>query len=510
MINVPGNYTPYADKRYIQTEATFELIDVDAAEQAEVTTSAELPFSKKNQTIDKTVHMSQKVATAELGEWVLNGTYAPVSLVGDNEEVGYWSEALSDLSGNIDVTLTFEFSASVSSKAITVIFDDATGNCGENFILKAYDSNNTLINSTTITGNNSSVVIVDMTAENYKKIVLNITKTNKPYRHVRVCEVLFGYLKIFTDDDIVSAIFEYDSSIYSESFPSNKMTLTIDNTDRRYNIINPAGIYKFLQKGQGLNGSVVINNSRIIMGRFYFNSSSSDDNSMTVKIIAYDKAYSLDNIPCTIGQSGSWTMNEAVAAVISNSGLNIVTAIPEAIGVRVVGKAFPNNASCREALRLIAQAAMCVCYFNRFDELEFREQGIETFVDSLNNDNMSSYPGITDTGLINSIIITAKDEYSKTENTYTAQDVGEGEEKKVLNINNPLVLSNDVAQWVLSRTKYRIRYAVSEQGNPARELQDVINIADVYGENKNGLVIKETFTSSIGLIGSIEAVTKFE
>ena len=512
MVNVAGKYNPYADRRYIEPEASFELIDIDAADTATVTADAYLPFSKPAQLIDKVTHMSQKVTTAEPGEWLLDGSYAPINQDSNNGEVGVWSEAMSDASGAVSYSLTIDLSEPASFRAITLVFDDATNNCVSDFSLTAYDAAGDVIKTQNTTGNTKATVIVDFAIENCSKLIFTATKTSKPQRHVRLCEVLFGYLRIFDSDDIVSVSYEYDSSVYSENLPSNKMTLTLDNLDRRYNIINPTGIYKFLQKGQGLNGAVLLNNSRVSMGRFYFSSAASDDNAMSVKVTAYDKAYILDDIDCKIGASGTWTVSEAVAAVITASGLSINTIIPSDIASRVVGKAIPSNASCREALRLIAQAAMCVCFFNRFDELEFTNIDIEQAFDKLDNNNMTDYPTVTDNGLINSVFISAKDEFSeeKTENTYTASDIGEGEDEKQLKVTNALVTSETVAQWILAQVKFRINYEIEEQGNPARDVQDVINIADVYGEDKNGVVIKQTITVGTGLTGKIKAVTKYE
>lgn len=512
MINVPGKYRPYADRRYIEPEASFELIDLDAADTATVTAGAYLPFSKPMQLVDKVTTMSQKVATAEPGEWVLDGSYVPIKRDGDNGEIGLWSATMSNINGATSYSIIINLSNPASFRAITLVFDDATNNYATEFTLTAYNSSGASINNKSFADNDKAIVVADFAAQNCTKLIISVTKTNKPQRHVRLCEVLFGYLRVFDGNDISSVSYEYNSSIYAESFPSNKMVLTLDNTDRRYNIINPVGIYKYLQKGQGFNGSILINGSRVAMGRFYFDNSASDDNAMSVKVTAYDRAYALDDIDCNIGASGTWTVSEAVAAVITASGLNINTVIPSGIGSRIISKAIPAKSSCRDALRLIAQAGMCVCFFNRFDELEFVEPDIAQSVDNLDNNNMTAYPTVSDNGLINSVIITAKDEFAeeKTEITYTASDIGEDEEEKQLKISNPLVTSDTVAQWILDCSKYRIGYDIKEQGNPAREIQDVVKIADVYGEDKNGIVIKQTITAGIGLTGSIKAVTKYE
>ena len=40
--------------------------------------------------------------------------------------------------------------------------------------------------------------------------------------------------------------------------------VTIENIDRKYNMINPQGIYKFLQQGQGLNVEIGVGPGQII------------------------------------------------------------------------------------------------------------------------------------------------------------------------------------------------------------------------------------------------------
>ena len=245
------------------------------------------------------------------------------------------------------------------------------------------------------------------------------------------------------------------------------------------------------------------------MGRFYFDTSKSNDNSMTAQITGYDRLYFLDNIECNIGTTGTWTVLEAVEAVINVSKLPITYEIPENIGNRNINKWIPQNTSVREALRLIAQAAMSVCYINRLDVLVFKEPGLGEYTDSLDNDRMSQYPEVTDTGLINSVEITSRNEYEEgsEEIKYTASNIQPDEDEKILSINNPLVNSQEVAQWLLKMSAYRIEYDISERGNPEREVQDIINIHDVYGENKNAVVLTQQFEASIGLSGKVKAVT---
>lgn len=512
MVNSSSTYQPYADERRIKLEASFELIDVDAAQIASGVASTGTFFSNFPQTYDKITYMSRTLATVEPDEWKLDGSYVLVRAEEFNDETGYWSQFVSDENCETYVKLIYTFDIPQTSRGVTVTFDDRTGNFATDFKAVAFGAGGNEIASVEIVGNDSYVVIADMLSEDYTRLEITFTKTNKPQRRVRIAEVTFGYLKAFNSDDIVSVNLDYETSIDGSSLPSNLMTLTINNTDRRYNIINPTGIYRYLQKGQGLNSSILINGEKISMGRFYFATSKSNDNSMTVEITAYDRMYALDSITVNIGANGTWTFKDAVAAIIGATGLSIAVDMSDDLGSRIIGKCIPQDTSAREALRLASQAARCTCYFDRLDVLTFVEPNNTESVDDLNNDRMAELPTISDTGLINSVEITVRNDYAEDAEDiiYTAKDVAADEEENKLSVDNPLVTNEETAKWLLQMAKYRINYDIAERGNPAREAMDVVNIADVYGENKNGITIKQTISAGKGLSGSLKAVTKFE
>lgn len=503
MINVSGCYNPYADERKINSEAYFELIDVDAHQHATVIGSTQAAISEINQTFDKVLFMTKKIATLEPNEWQLNSTYKLVSNSGDNAEIGYWSEAISDAQGNIDITLAFDFDTPQNSKAITVIFDDATNNYATDFTIQI--SGEGVFTPVIVTDNTQYMCEVVVNALSYTKLELNFTKTNKPHRRIRVSEVVFGSLKKFTSNDISMVSIQTQATLDSSALPSGQIRLTIDNSDRAYNIINPNGVYRYLQEGQGISSYITINGEKLPLGYFYFQTSESDDNSMNVTITGYDKMYTFNDVIINIGGTGLWTVAEAVVAVLAEAGYSVKLNMPDEISARIIGKQFPENVSVREALRLIAQAARCACFFDCMGRLQFIEFNADEEVDYLNNDNMAQYPKITDTGLINSVVVTGAGKQ-----IYTASNIAAGEDERVLNIENPLVISRDVAAWLLDIAKYRIEYSISDRGNPARGLFDVVKISDIYGENRNGVLLSQTITVSQGMTGTAKVVARYE
>lgn len=508
MQDTTAAYKPYADTRRVTAQAVYELISVTAADTATATASSEGPISKVSQTHDKIVSMSNIVATLEPDSWLLDGRRKTPNAF-DNGEVGWWSDNQSDENGEFSVpeVLTHTFPVPQSSKGFTVVFDDKANEYATDFALTAYDVSDNIISSLHITDNTSSVCVIDLPSDNYSKTVLEVYKTSKPFRYVRVCERVFGFLQYFRGNDIYSIDIIYAIDPTMQSLPAGQLVLTLNNGARQYNILNPKGIYKYLQTGQGINTLISIGGEEVNTGRYYFEQAKSSNGAITASITAYDKIWALDKTRCNIGTTGTWTVEAAITAVLADSGLAITTVIPTEIGARTVNKCIPKDTTHREALRLIAQAGMCNCIFDRLDRLVFFEPEISTAVDILTADNMEEFPEVTDTGLTNTVIITVRDEYADTEVIHTATNQASDEDAKTLEIDNPLVASADVAAWTLSLMGMRYEYVVSEMGNPAREVGDSVQMADVYGENSTALLTEQRVMYDSGLSCTIKAVT---
>lgn len=502
MLNTSATFAPYTDARHCDIRVSFRLVDTDAATDATATAAQyNSTISQLTQTHDGTEGMV-KYATLENNGWPLNGTCAilPDSISGI--QTGYWSD-LSGADGTFTAnpTLTFSFTGDHSSIGFTVLFDWIYP---KTMTLVVYDALDAEIDRVTVTVTNQKC-IVDLPVEDYRKIVLTFSETQEPYQRVRLSEVIFGIVQDFDKSNTTTATILYEVSPSSENLPTSELAITIDNTDYKYNLANPSGIYAYLQQGQPLYAELGVGGEYVNMGRFYFAKSEAQDGTMTAQITAYDRIYQLDKSICRIGTTGTWTVSAAVAAVIADSGLTITTSIPTAIGNLTINKCIPPNATHREALRLIAQAAMCSCYFDRDDVLIFKEIKSGTSADILNNDNMSVKAKITVSDRINTIELTVRDEYAETETIYTAADVGEGETAQVWSVDNPLG-NQATADWLLQVAQMRTKYTLAERGNPAREIADTATIYDAYGGHADAVIIKEAFSYNGGLFCETEAV----
>ncbi|MFR6379805.1 MAG: hypothetical protein ACLUNZ_08365 [Evtepia sp.] len=105
---------------------------------------------------------------------------------------------------------------------------------------------------------------------------------------------------------------------------------------------------------------------------------------MTAKITANDRVYWLDSIKCRLGATGTWTLEQAARTVLETAGMDIpISYAGGAWGTNCSAVRCPKDCSCRDALRLLAQAAQCTCRMDR--------NGTLTFFDALQLDTASGF-----------------------------------------------------------------------------------------------------------------------
>lgn len=516
MISMPAAYNPYSDVRRVSGGISFAQIDVNAT-PANLTVSwspvgRKLFFSKPEQIVNGLIQFTKKIATMETNGWILDGSYDYIDENGENGQIGYWANRLSKNGQTLGVNfLSVSATQKIQCTAITLIFDEVIEVFPTSFSVQYFDNNGALIKQIDVSGNTSTRVVVDAPPEGFHDLDIAAVYLNKEGKFFRVCQVLMGELKEFGADDINEMSCSYYSSVYGETFPSAMLTVGLDNSARAYNITNPSGVYRYLQQGQGLNGHLVINGMRVNMGKFYFANCESSEGAMIAKITAYDRAWLLDNVMYNGGTAGTWTVGEAVNAVISSTELKIQTSIPEDVAIEEVARSVPQGTTCREALRLISQACRCVVFFSREDALTFqRVGGQKEAADTLGWDEMTEIPEAEDLGMYNRVELSVRDDYSGNETVYVAEDISEGDPVHILTIDNPLVVDGQaVADWILEMNKYRVLLSCKGRGNPAREVEDICQITDAYKQENTCRVVEEEFLLRVGLEESIKGVMRY-
>ena len=133
-------YSPYADVRYCDILAVFEMLDVNAEYAAVATASDMCDLSQMRQTHDRIEQMSTKLASLEQDYWMLDGSF--ILPEADNlGQTGWWSNSISDEDGFFaqPPRLTFTWQSNRDSAGFTICFDDKALEFPNHFNVYAYD-----------------------------------------------------------------------------------------------------------------------------------------------------------------------------------------------------------------------------------------------------------------------------------------------------------------------------------------------------------------------------------
>lgn len=504
----------YSDTRWVGLRLRFAFVDPDAASQAQALSSSQEPYSQIGQVLDEVEEANDKYATLEWNRWGLDDGYAIMPNSVSGIQTGWVCSTFSDKNGQFadPPFLAFEFTTKQSSVGFTITFDKTADERPSAFSITTLAQDGSTISYKRVE-NPGITAAVQLPSTDYYKVVFTFEKTPLPYHRVRVCEVLFGIIEVFDENSIAEGNLLYEIDPVAETLPSRKMDVKIDNSDRRFNLINPEGIYSYLQQPQGFTVTMGTGDSKdsieyTSMGDFYFATAAADDSGLTAQISAYDWFFWMERGNYQNTATGTWTLTEAVTAILASAGISCDVKIESGKGSVLVNKNY-TSMTHREALRLTVQAACCTAYFDRDGCLSILALSEESVVDTLNNDRMEESPKVSVNEAVNTVILSVP-QIEGDELTFTASNKSDGELPQVKTITNSQVVAANgqtVANWLLNSLSSGLTYRTKERGNPETKLTDTIKIYDYYNVNRNAVVIMQDFKYDGGLSAESKAVT---
>lgn len=475
-------YNPFSAVRRVDMQISFGLVDVNAKENAILFGVGGSPISKPEQTINEIYETSQRRAGLDLNAWILDGTNHAIKDDMSREEIGLWSIA-SDENGQFSgVSISYSFSAPVSTVGWTLYFDSKLFYYPTKIKITALDATGLTLLDTTYEGS-GYIQVIEAPVQDYSSVTFEFLENSHPCTSVRFIEIIFGIYQKFDKDSIEKASIVYGADIAADSFPSKQLVFSFDNKEKAYNLLNPSGLYSYLQEGQEITAEIIIDGESVDMGKFAFTSAKASNNAVTASITASDVVYALDTDPFTGGSNTTTTLSAAVGAVLS--GLDIETNF-NGYGNTSVVLAIPVGTSKREALRYLAQAAACSVWVDRDDVMQFNQMNGGESVSALTGDDLYDFDGITVTEVLDKVILTVKNDFADTQTEYTA-----GTGRNIRQVSNPCVAPENgasVASWLLTQYNRRKQYNVKNRGDLAVEIGDTINIEDAYKQNGNAVV----------------------
>jgi hypothetical protein len=500
----------YAQTRETKAKVEFELIDVDAYDDASVTVTGEASFSKKDQVINLIRDMSGKYATFENDYWLLDGSFVlPPKASESGYEVGWWSAALCDANGDFSVSqvCTIDFTVDHSSIGITITFDQQTNEYAEDFEIDVYDSSAVLLHNETVTGNTLAKYILEENLTDFRQIVITITKWATGNRRARITEVDFGIIQEYTDTEIIKLDILEELDTLSNQVTANEIKLTLDNQSKDFNILNPTGIYPYLQRTQKLIPylGVVITDTLteyVPMGVYYLTEWVSDEGTLTATFTARDVLDLLEQNTFSETTYTSKTITYILEDILDDAGITDYV-IDSNLGSITVTGTIPEGTH-RAAIQIAAIAGMGVVYSDRNGVLQIKQLTTPASIDTIDYDNVYAAPKIELDKLINTVYV----KYGS--NTYTLVDPSKPSDEQTLavTVDNPLIdtlgVAEDVADWVLAEFKKRFLYEINWRQNSAFELGDIVTVEDDFSEDKTMRITRNEFN----YIGYLSGKTK--
>jgi hypothetical protein len=245
----------------------------------------------------------------------------------------------------------------------------------------------------------------------------------------------------FDNDSLTEAyVIEEVDPICSE-LSINQLNFTAINYDMKFNMINPDGIYAYLQTNQTITAKVKVSledgsYESIPLGVFYL-SEWENPSALTTSIEAVDLVGMLDT--STYYNSSFWvneTLEDVITAILSDAG-DYTCEISNELADEVVNGYVP-VCSHREALQYVLVACRATAKVNRFGVLVVFRPDFDTTIKDVDFDTMIGEASISQKELVNSVEVT---EYTYTLGT-TSETISEedysftGTAEKIIEFND--------------------------------------------------------------------------
>ena len=490
-------------------QITYHASDDAAQTDAIASSGSQAVFSNAASITNLDVSVSGNYETGETNFWVLDGS---LDIVPDSEpyqECGYASgECVSSAN---HPTITFSFSKIHEEKipGLTIVWSEILNEWAKSFKVSAYKGS-TLISENQINDNNSIETSVEFEISNYDSIVLEVIEWCIPNRRARVEQIEFGQRVGFDKKDLLSYSHQSKRDPISGQLSKDSISFSIDNSDQKWNPINPDGLYKYLYErqavfvkyGMDLDGQTEWING----GKFYLSSWSVPSNGITASFEARDAlAFLIDSL-YTGRKSGTlYEICYDALELLDVSGISyyINESLKDYTTDFSSGNSSYKNA---DVLQLSANAAGMALYQTRsgqirIDRVPYLPEN-KSDIYEITEINDYQYPEITFSNKLKNISYSLNGASS----LYPNGAMGDGVTQSV---NNALISSSIVSQQknVLTESykvlSNRRKATLSYRASPHNDALDFVKLNHQFGYSSNLLVTDISYTFNGSFKGSV-------
>lgn len=266
------------------------LSNVNAAVTATVSSNNEASFSNTANVVNnQNLEASGNYALLEHNMWVLDGwtgLRSIMSSIDDYVPPGYVS------ANDGDTTLTIMVdNVTTLIPGLEITWSSEYNTYATNFTVEA-KSGDSVVESVTVTNNTSNVSKLDLSLSDCDTIVITISDWSLPDQRRRVDSVTLGQTLVFGKNEIMSYSHEQSGDPLGTEITKNVIEFSVDNSDGRWNILNPTGMAKYLYERQKLDVryGLTVNDTIewVDVGTFYLSEWRTSPDGLTMNFVARD------------------------------------------------------------------------------------------------------------------------------------------------------------------------------------------------------------------------------
>ena len=394
MIKASSNYQSKitASSRDIKVRSTFGFVDIDATDSAVPASTGEASVSLLKQITNGVTEVSKPhLMRLELNNTILDGSS---QITGDdNGQVGWWSGSLCNESCLFEPAEAVTFNLPYLANVIGVTL--YWGEIPREFTLAFY-SGSTLMAEKTVSDNKEQVTIIEQPVYGFDKFVISVSENVYPYTRAKIVNVIFGIIKIYTDDEIISMSSLDQIAFMPDALASNEITLEVENFSRDLNPINPQGVIKYLQQKQVISTQLGIGSDSgiewISIGDMYLYQWPTSSNDGTAKLILRSEVDFIKGTYKTtsIGLVDAKTL---LTEIFGKAGITKYIIPDELASIQL--NRFVSETDYRKAIQLIVNACCHYIKLERDMTVNIKPIVITEPVKTIDYDNVYDKPEIT-------------------------------------------------------------------------------------------------------------------
>lgn len=228
---------------------------VDPETNPNLSSNSEEVFSNLDNIKESTIPQTKNYATLEKNFWILNDSQP---IYGSEElEQTYISSYMSDKNCLFPdkACITLTSSVYLTTLGLTMVFDSIDKNYAKKLNVKAYRDTTLIMDKDYILNSYRERLIFADNDElvRWNKIEIHFIESSLPYRRIRVNQLLFGIMEIYTDENIISAESKEKTTMINSELPTHTFKFTIDNMNKLFNPDNPEGWYRYILQQQPIS-----------------------------------------------------------------------------------------------------------------------------------------------------------------------------------------------------------------------------------------------------------------